>query len=76
MGVVHHAPIEIKANISSPVVQFLPPPVPPPESAFSFPEVPTAGELLMLELEENRRYRQAKENLVSPPPTPITFTDL
>ena len=76
MGVVHHAPIEIKANISSPVVQFLPPPVPPPEPAFSFPEVPTAGELLMLELEENRRYRQAKENLVSPPPTPITFTDL
>ncbi|KAH9396090.1 hypothetical protein TYRP_020172 [Tyrophagus putrescentiae] len=38
--------------------------------------VPTAGELLMLDLEGNRRYRQAKENLVSTPPTPITFTDL
>ena len=48
----------------------------PPISSFSFPEVPTAGELLMLDLEGNRRYRQAKENLVSTPPTPITFTDL
>ena len=76
MGVVHHAPIEIKANVSSPVVLHLPPPIPPPEPSFLFPEVPSAGELLMLELEENRRYRQAKENFVSPPPTPITFSDL
>ncbi|KAH9396060.1 hypothetical protein TYRP_020141 [Tyrophagus putrescentiae] len=30
----------------------------------------------MLDLERNRRFRQAKENLISPPLTPITFTDL
>ena len=45
-------------------------------SSFSFPEVPTAGEILMLDLERSRRFRQAKENLISTPPTPITFTDL
>ncbi|KAH9396059.1 hypothetical protein TYRP_020140, partial [Tyrophagus putrescentiae] len=76
MGVVVHEPVESKTSISSPVVLFLPPPVPPPEPSFLFPEVPSAGELLMMELEENRRYRQAKENLISPPPTPITFSDL
>ncbi|KAH9396091.1 hypothetical protein TYRP_020173 [Tyrophagus putrescentiae] len=29
----------------------------------------------MLDLERSRRFRQAKENLISTPPTPITFTD-
>ena len=76
VGMVIHKPVKNKVSISSPVMSSLSTTVSPLKPSFSFPEAPTTGEHFLLDLQSNHRYKQVKENLTSPPITPITFTDL